>query len=162
MVRVGTLISMAMLCAVVVAGCGGAAPNEGAEREAERVASAWVDAMWRLDFQEACALEFTDHRGRPYRDKTEAAKKRECEVNWEWEHPDSPAPRYGRATPEPNTVKRWYGLSATEPVSALIKDGWAIVWLRDPQTDQHREISLLESGDRWVVYDENVEHRFGG
>jgi hypothetical protein len=160
MVRVGTLISIAVVLAAALAGCGGAAPNEGAEREAERVASAWVDAMWRLDFQEACALEFTDHRGLPYRGKTEADKKRECEVDWEWEHPKSPAPRYGRAAPEPATVKRWYGLSATEPMSAAISGETAIVMLRDPSTDQHREIRLLESGDRWVVYEENVEHRF--
>jgi hypothetical protein len=58
------------------------------------------------------------------------------------------------------TVKRWWGLSATEPDGAEISGETAVVMLRDPRTE-HREIRLLEEEGRWVVYEENVEHRYG-
>lgn len=149
-----------MLIALIVAGCGGSSPNAGAKREAERVASGYADAMWRLDFHQACALEFTNRRGPAYRDKTEADKKRECEVGWRHADPAQP-PGLGLGPGEMQTVKRWWGLSATEPESGEISGETAVVMLRDPRTDQHREIRLLEEEDRWVVYRESVEHRYG-
>lgn len=134
-----------------------------AEREAGRVASAWAVAMGRLDFEEACALEFTDRRGRPYRGKTEAEKKRECETEWRQARPEGSYGRYYHGGHgEMETVKRWYGLGAAEPESAEIAGETAVVELRDPATDQHREIRMVEEEGRWLVSEEDVEHRYGG
>jgi hypothetical protein len=144
------LIGLATIALVV--GCGDSSESVS-EKEADRVAIAYADAMSRLDFHTACELEFTNRHGLPYRGMTEVDKKRECESRWTHNHPLQPG---ASGPPELGQIKHLFGLAPAVAQSTELSGDSATVILRSPTNGARRHVRLRHEGDRWLVYEVEI------
>jgi hypothetical protein len=157
--RVGALLTIMAASAALAAGCGSSSSDPAAGRNPGEVARAYTAAMWRLDFHEACELEFTNRHGPPYLGMTEADKKRECETGWQHARPLQPG---APVPPEMHQVKILFGLPEAVVASTEDTGRHATVILRDPKSGEHREIWLLREGSDWQVSFEEIGELLGG
>ncbi len=80
---------------------------------------------------------------------SEADKKRECEHEWLHNRPLRPGEP---GPPELDQVRYLYGLAPAYAKSVEVSGDSAIVVLRKPDTDEEREVRLVEEDGRWLVH----------
>lgn len=90
---------------------------------------------------------------------TEADKQRECERNWNHNHPLRPGTS---GPPELGQIKYLFGLAHAEVQSITdITDDSATVTLRNPRNGARRQVRMRLEDDRWQVYELEIGELIG-